>query len=70
MAYLWTGSGRPPAEYLTLILCRDVYHCTPVVLRTVPLADVLPHLECLSIEGRVRKQEEKLARLRSRSRRR
>jgi len=45
--------GQPPPEYLELILCRDVYHCTPVALAEVPMTKVLTHLTCLSIEGDV-----------------
>ena len=57
VAYLWTGGDNPPLEYLTLILCRDVYHCPPSVLRRERLSDVLPHLTCLRAEALVRKAE-------------
>ena len=54
---MWLRTGQPPREYVTLVLCRDVYHCTPVELREVPLADILAHLTCLGVEGRVRARE-------------
>lgn len=53
MEHLWTKGPCPP-EYLELILCRDVYHCTPHVLRQIPLEDILTHLTCLRIEAEVR----------------
>jgi hypothetical protein len=62
-AYLWAGRGQPPAEYVSVVLCRDVYHCTPVELRRVPLADILAHLTVLDWEGRVRKKNRQLAEL-------
>ena len=49
-----------PFEYVTLVLCRDVYHCTPPALRGVPVIDVLRHLTCLDVEGQVRKKQRKL----------
>ena len=55
-------------EYVTLVLCRDVYHCTPVELRRVPLRDVLAHLACLGVEGRVRRREREVARRKGRGR--
>ena len=47
--HLHTGEPAPP-EYIRLILCRDVYHCTPVQLRAVPLPDVLETLATISAE--------------------
>lgn len=44
--------GPMPDEYLELILCRDVYHCTPVALAEVPYDIVRDHLTVLSAEGR------------------
>jgi len=32
------------------VLCREIYHCTPVELRTVPLTDVLETLATLRAE--------------------
>lgn len=43
-------------EYTELVLCRDVYHCTPTELDAQDWARVQQHLICLEIEARVRKQ--------------
>jgi len=51
---LWLNDD-PPIEYLELILCRDVYHCTPVQLADVPLPTIIKHLACLDAELHVRK---------------
>lgn len=49
--YLHLHTGEPPPpEYIRLVLCRDIYHCTPVELRQVPLGDVLETLATLSAE--------------------
>lgn len=61
MAHLWTKGPCPP-EYLELILCRDVYHCTPQALRQIPLEDILVALTCLRIEADVRAADRKLHR--------
>lgn len=53
-AHLWTGSP-PPAAYVRLVLCRDVYHCTPVALEQVPLPVILQDLACLEVEAQVYK---------------
>lgn len=37
-------------EYVRLILCRDIYHCTPTELRAVPLPDVMETLATLQAE--------------------
>lgn len=47
--HLHTGEPAPP-EFIRLVLCRDIYHCTPVQLRQVPLSDVLETLATLSAE--------------------
>jgi hypothetical protein len=47
--HLHTGEPAPP-EYIRLVLCRDIYHCTPTELRTVPLRDVLETLATLGAE--------------------
>lgn len=44
------GLDDPPYEYLELIACRDLYHCTPSELAAVPLKKVLAHLTCHSAE--------------------
>lgn len=52
------GANPPPPEYIELILCRDIYHCTPVQLREVPIADILRTLTLLKAEGKVRERKE------------
>lgn len=47
-----------PVEYVTLVLCRDVYHCLPSQLRKEPLTPVLKHLTCIDIEAKVRSMKE------------
>lgn len=37
-----------------LILCRDVFHCTPSALREQNPVDILTALTCLSVEARMR----------------
>lgn len=56
-SFLHTGQGQPPTEFLTLILCRDVYSCPPSVLMEEPLENVLPHLTCLEVEAQVREMK-------------
>jgi hypothetical protein len=51
VTHLWTG-GRVPAEYLELILCRDVYHCPPDQLPA--LSKIMRHLVCMEAEQQVR----------------
>lgn len=50
LAHLWL-SEPAPAEYVDLVLCRDVYHCTPSQLDEEDAARVLEHLECLNAEA-------------------
>ena len=52
MEHLWTG-GPPPPEYIELILCRDVYHCTPSELDEQDVARVEAHLICLELEAQL-----------------
>ena len=47
--------GDVPAEYMDLMLCRDVYHCTPTELDGQDWARVAEHLICLDVEAKVRK---------------
>lgn len=56
LAHLWTGAPAP-WRYTELILCRDVYHCTPVELAQVPLDVILDHLAALSAESEVAQLE-------------
>lgn len=40
-------TGKPaPAEYLELVLCRDIYHCDYLTLLAQPLDKVFAHLIC------------------------
>lgn len=36
------------------ILCRDVYHCTPLELARQPLDQIMLHLEFMRVEQQVR----------------
>lgn len=56
--FYWT-KGKPPIEVLELMLCRDVYHCTPLELAEVPLHYILPHLVILEQEAAAQKAESK-----------
>ena len=56
ISHLW-AKGSSPHEYVGLMLCRDVYHCTPVELAQVPYAMVMKHLICLDVEAEVRSKK-------------
>lgn len=43
-----------PADLSELILCRDVYHCTPVELAKVPYETILRHWTVMEAEAQVR----------------
>lgn len=60
---LWT-SGPPPPEYVELVLCRDVFHCTPSQLRAEAADDIMAALACLDGESYVREQRERARRRR------
>ena len=51
--HLWAG-GPAPIEYIRLILCRDLYHCTPVEVDAIPMHYITEDLAMLSIEAKVR----------------
>jgi hypothetical protein len=53
LAHLATGHPAP-REYLELVLCRDVYHCTPLELAKIPVETVEAHLVCIAAENKVR----------------
>lgn len=57
MTALWTGTVPPPQEYVELVLCRDVYHCTPSELGNEDWDVIELHLEMMAAEGLVRKME-------------
>lgn len=56
--HLYFDAPSPP-EYLELVLCRDVYHCTPNELADVPLDKVLAHLICIIEEDKWRESRGK-----------
>ena len=58
MTALWTHSPAP-VEYTELVLCRDVFHCTPSQLRAEDAEDILAALACIEAENYVRKQQER-----------
>jgi len=55
---LWTH-GPPPQPYVDLMLCRDVFHCTPSQLRAEAADDIFSALACLEAEAMYRKRLEK-----------
>ena len=59
--HLWLGSRAAPDEYIDLLLCRDVYHCTPVALDGVPAEVVQTHLALLEAEAGARKANQRAA---------
>jgi hypothetical protein len=44
---------------MELVLCRDVYRCTPVELAQVPLTTLTAHLTCLDVEAEIKKRRRK-----------
>jgi hypothetical protein len=60
-AHLWTDPEKHPApvEYVTLVLCRDVYHCTPSQLRQENAKDIMTHLAIMKIESKARGNDSK-----------
>lgn len=58
LAHLW-AKAPAPWEYSELILCRDVYHCTPNDLGDVPMDKIAAHMVCLAAESRVMEAKNK-----------
>lgn len=54
MDYLWTKNGEAPPEYIELVLCRDVYHCTPAELDEQDWERVDTHLRLINTESEVK----------------
>jgi hypothetical protein len=52
--HLHAGADMP-AEYLDLVLCRDVYRCTPPELDEIDNETLEAHLVCLEAEAEVRR---------------
>jgi hypothetical protein len=44
-----------------LVLCRDVYHCTPSELDEQDWGRVAAHLICLDVEAKLRKKQQEEA---------
>jgi hypothetical protein len=53
-AHLWTDEPPPP-QYIRLIFCRDVYHCTPDMLGKLPVKILIEDMAMLNIENQVKK---------------
>ena len=51
----YVGGAPMPFELLSLLMCRDVYHCPPDVFRQQRWRDVAAHLTCLEIEAEYRR---------------
>jgi hypothetical protein len=43
-------------EYIRLVMCRDVYHCTPTELEAVPWRVIQEDLVMMQIERKVRER--------------
>lgn len=56
MAHLWTEADAP-IEYVTLTLCRDVYHCLPSQLARESMSEIVAHLTCLRVEADIRSKQ-------------
>jgi hypothetical protein len=55
-----TGIARPvPWDYTQLILCRDVYHCTPEELAKQDWDTVQRHLMLVNLEKEARMAHER-----------
>ena len=67
--HLHTGSREPPPQYLELILCRDVYHCTPSELDEQDAERVADHLLCLQEESKYRRMRDQREKEKGRRRR-
>jgi hypothetical protein len=46
-------------EYIRLIMCRDVYHCTPTELEAVPWRIIQEDLTMMHVERTVRARRNK-----------
>lgn len=53
MKSMWTHSVSPPAEYIDLQLCRDVFHCTPDQLERQDIAHMRVYKALLTTESQV-----------------
>ena len=55
--YLFTGSGSPPAEYVTYQLCT-LLSCLPSQLRRESVEDVQALLACVGAEQSIRARKD------------
>ena len=46
-------------EYVRLVMCRDVYHCTPTELEKVPWRTIQEDLVMIGIEHTIRERRAK-----------
>jgi hypothetical protein len=46
-------------EYIRLIMCRDVYHCTPTELEAVPWSVIQEDLTMIAVERTIRARRNK-----------
>jgi hypothetical protein len=71
MTYLWTGSKKAkiPEAYIELVLCRDVFHCTPGELYEQDYIKVQELLQMHSTELYVTHLKRKAAAARAAARR-
>lgn len=51
------GTHGAPWEYVELILCRDIYHCTPGQLDLEDNERIMLHLDMMRLEEEVRQFE-------------
>lgn len=58
MEHLWTGEPPPP-EYIRLVMCRDVYHCTPLEFERIPWWIIRQDLQMMSIERDMQRRRER-----------
>ena len=56
---MFTGAEPPPWEYVSLVLRRDVYHCTPSVFNQESWEDVAMDIHLLGIEAKVNEHKNK-----------
>jgi hypothetical protein len=46
-------------EYVRLVMCRDVYHCTPTELEAVPWRIIQEDLIMMNVERTIRERRAK-----------
>lgn len=48
------GTHGAPWEYVELVLCRDIYHCTPSELDQQDLERIMLHIDMMKLEEEIR----------------